>query len=76
MNDDQLKSIMAKVFKTNAGEISTLTSQKNLDSWDSLAHLNLIVELEMELDIDFDPEEISQINSFVTLKELLKLKLG
>lgn len=76
MKDDRLKSIMSKVFNTKVSEISVLTSQKTHVAWDSLAHLNLIVELEMEFDVDFEPDEISQMNSFEKVKSLLLKKTG
>ena len=37
-------------------------SQQNCDKWDSLRHLNLIVELESEFGVAFDQEEISGPN--------------
>ena len=39
-------------------------SQQNCDKWDSLRHLNLIVELESEFGVEFDPEEISGMKCF------------
>ncbi|RGK69131.1 acyl carrier protein [Parabacteroides sp. 20_3] len=49
-------------------------SQQNCDKWDSLRHLNLIVELESEFSVEFEPEEIAEIKSFEDIKRLLKEK--
>ena len=76
MNEDLLKIIMSEIFKTDISNISTSTSQKTLSSWDSLAHLNLIIELEMKFDVDFEPDEISHMNSYESIKSVLKEKLG
>ena len=48
------------------------TSQKDLKSWDSLAHIRLVSGIESEFDIQFNLTEIEQISSvrqFVRLIE-------
>lgn len=50
------------------------TSQKTCAEWDSLRHLNLIVELEMEFDVSFEPEEIAQMTSVVSIERVLNTK--
>ena len=44
-------------------------------SWDSLRHLNLIVELESEFGVEFDPEEISGMKCFEDIERVLTQKL-
>ena len=51
-------------------------SQKNFDKWDSLTHINLIVEIENEFDIDFDPEEISEMIDFEKVSSIVADKLN
>ena len=46
-------------------------SQQNCDKWDSLRHLNLIVELESEFGVEFDPEEISGMKCFEDIERVL-----
>jgi acyl carrier protein len=48
------------------------TSQKNLSEWDSLRHLNLIVALEDEFDVNLEPEQISIMTSFASVIEELR----
>lgn len=55
---------------------TTALSQQNCDKWDSLRHLNLIVELEAEFGIEFEPEEISEMKSFEDIRRLLTDKIG
>jgi acyl carrier protein len=47
-------------------------SQKSLTSWDSLRHLNLIIELETEFDISFEPEEIAEMTSLSVIESLIE----
>jgi len=43
--------------------VNESTSKVNNPNWDSLRHLNLIVELESEFDYSFEPHEIAAIKS-------------
>ena len=60
--EERILEIMKAVFGLET--IDETCSQKNCEKWDSLAHLNLIVELESEFDISFEPEEIGSMISF------------
>ena len=63
---------MKIVFNTDA--IDTATDQHNCDKWDSLHHLNLIVELEDAFDMEFEPEEIAEMKSFEAVKKAIESK--
>lgn len=71
--DEKIIEIMKSVFNTD--NITTATSQSNCDKWDSLHHLNLIVELEDAFDIEFEPEEIAEMKSLCAVKKIIESKL-
>lgn len=75
MNIDQIKAIMAKVFNLEVAAITNDASQQTLAAWDSLAHLNLIVELESEFDVSFEPEEIGVMTTLEAVEATLAAKL-
>lgn len=62
--NEKVKSIMANVFRTGIENITDDLKQKDVTFWDSLRHLNLIVELEEKFEISFEPEEISEMTTF------------
>lgn len=72
--DSKIIEIMERVFNTTG--IDTTTSQENCEKWDSLHHLNLIVELENEFDVEFEPEEIAEMKSFDAVKNVIAGKLS
>jgi len=43
--------------------VSDDISQSNFVKWDSLNHLNLVVELEDEFGVSFEPEDIAEMKS-------------
>ena len=49
-------------------------SQTTCEAWDSLHHLNLVVELEDAFDVTFEPEEIAVMKSVSDIKKLLESK--
>lgn len=55
--------------------IDETCSQQNCDNWDSLHHLNLIIELQMEFDISLEPEEIAEMHSYEDVVKMVKSKL-
>lgn len=75
MNNEKIKLIMAKCFEVDDKLILDITSQKTLSSWDSLAHLNFIIEMELEFNLDFEPEEISKMDSFMNVITILSNKM-
>ncbi len=70
--DEKILEAMRKVFRS--GDIDSTTSQANCETWDSLHHLNFIVELEEAFDMEFEPEEISEMKSFAAVKSIIKNK--
>ena len=70
--DEKIIEIMKSVFNTD--NITTATNQNNCEKWDSLHHLNLIVELEDAFDTEFEPEEIAEMKSFESVKNAILSK--
>ena len=50
-------------------------SKNDLDSWDSIGHLNLILEIEDNLKISFTQEEIELIQTFEILIDIINRKI-
>ncbi len=73
---DKVRSIMANVFKTDIANITEDLSQQNVNFWDSLRHLNLVVELEEKFNVSFEPEEISEMVTFNNVMHYLNLKIN
>ena len=61
--ESDLFKIFAKVFGLMDNSINMGTSQENLENWDSLNHILLIVEVEKKFNIKFKVGEISELNS-------------
>ena len=67
---ERVKQVMREAF--DLSEISDDISQKNCAKWDSMRHLQLVVGLEMEFDISFEPEDIGDMGSLEKIEEKIK----
>ena len=65
-----IHQIFAEVFEIPLSEVNDNLSKSSFEQWDSIMHLTLISEVELELDISFEPEEIEKID---TIKDLITL---
>lgn len=70
--ENRVLEIMRSVFQTES--VDETCSQQNYEKWDSMNHLNLIVELEMEFGVSFEPEEIAQMRNFEEVMRIVKRK--
>lgn len=70
---DRILDIFRKTFELST--VSESISQKNSDKWDSLNHINLVVEIETEFDIMLEPEEISEMIDFKSVLKIVEHKL-
>jgi acyl carrier protein len=73
---DEVKLIMASVFRTDIENITDDLEQKKTTFWDSLRHLSLIVELEEKYNVSFEPEEISEMISLKKVMFYLNQKIN
>ena len=54
----KFKQVFKKIFKIDINKISTKTSSKTISNWDSISHVNLILEIEKKFNIKIKPDEL------------------
>ena len=70
-------NICAQVFEVPVESIDGKTSPNNLEQWDSINHINLIMALEENLGILFPPEKVLDIDSVDSLINIIEeMKAG
>ncbi len=70
--NEKLHRLIADVFAVPPNQINEQTTVEDLQSWDSLKHLQLIIALEQAYGIQLDTEEIPQIQSVSDIQETLR----
>lgn len=71
---ERLDKILAGTLNLNSVPVDI--SQNNCAVWNSINHLNLIIALEAEFGVMFEPEEIAEMRSRQIALKLLEQKLN
>lgn len=77
---EQVQSIFRNVFDDPSLQLSEAMTADDVDGWDSLTHVNLIIALEKGLGIKFATAEISRMSdagqNVGTLLDTIRRKRG
>jgi len=73
---ERVRGIAADVLQVPVPQLTMESSTENVESWDSVHHLNLVLALEQEFDLQFEPEEMDQMHSISHIINVLENKLN
>lgn len=73
--ESRIKKIMSEIFGIDRNSISEETSIGNIETWDSLRHMNLVTALEEEFDIILDDDDFEIIISYSNICKTIKQSL-
>jgi len=74
--EQRIKNVMSAVFQIPLNQIKENASPDTIESWDSLKHMNLVVALEEEFEIEFIDDEINEMMNFALIKSILIGKIN
>jgi acyl carrier protein len=72
--DQRVQSVFQEVFNNEDLEVTDSSSSRNVENWDSLAQVGLIVGLEEEFDIKFTTDEVASLANVGELKAAIRAK--
>jgi acyl carrier protein len=61
------RTVLAAALKVDPAAIASNASQTDLSNWDSVRHMNVVLALENEFDIQFDDSELPTLTSLPLL---------
>ena len=73
---NEVRVIAADVFAVDAKTLSADSSPEQVEAWDSVQHLNLVLALEEKYRIQFEPEEMEGMNNLGRIAALLAAKIA
>ncbi|BCO26252.1 hypothetical protein MIZ03_1132 [Rhodoferax lithotrophicus] len=71
-----VEGIFRELFRDKSLVIHTETSAKDIEGWDSLAHITLIVAIEKKFGIKFKLAELQDVRNVGDILALVKTKTG
>ncbi len=72
---EKIIAIMADTLEVDANEITLNSTVGDFPTWDSLGHMNLIQSIQDEFDIEFEPDEIIDIEDVNDIIKAVEAKL-
>ena len=70
----KLEELIGNILDLNPTELTDDLTQSAVQSWDSLAHINIIMALEEVYGVTFSTEEIPTVKSLGDVRRLLRMK--
>lgn len=70
--DERIKDVMSAVFEIDADSINEESSQDNIENWESIKTLDLIVALEEEFGVTIPLEEVGNMTNFKYIKLMIE----
>ena len=73
--ENTINQLLAKCFNISLSDAENNLGMNDLNDWDSLSHMNLIVLIEEEFKILLTGDEIAEMVSFDNIRTILNKKL-
>lgn len=73
---EKLNPIFRQVFEDEDINLKRETNAADIDAWDSLSHMNLVMAVEMEFKIRFALGELQTLKNVGNLSDLIDRKLA
>ena len=73
--DSVITQIARSLFRQPDLELSDEMTAQDVRGWDSLNHVNFIIQIEEELGIRFKNDEIAKLTNVGELKKLTRMKV-
>lgn len=73
---EQVKQVFARVMEVDPSQVGPATSPDNLEQWDSVAHVQLVMGLEEQFNLTISPEESIEFENVQNIVDWLEKNLG
>ncbi len=70
--EQKLKEVLSRIFNVSLATITEDASPDTIENWDSLRHMNLVLALEEEFDVEFTDDQVVEILSYKLIKIVLQ----
>lgn len=72
---EKVRRIFWDVFDDNTLVITDSTNSSDIEDWDSLEHITLVVSMEKEFNLKFDLKEVNELANVGEMVDLIASKL-
>ena len=68
---EKLNNILCEVFRLKGNELDDKLTMEDIESWDSLTHMDLITSIEEGLNIQLTMDDIMNMKDVKTIKSVV-----
>lgn len=72
LNEETLREVMSVILHVPASSIGPDSSMDNIEKWDSLQHIKLVLAVEDEFGVSIPDEDVAHVTSYALLKVVLE----
>ena len=72
--EQKIKNVMKAIFEISVGEIDEESSIDNIDLWDSMGHIKLILSIEKDFGMQFNVDDVVEMTSYKRIREIIQDK--
>ena len=73
---DELNTVFRQVLEDDTIELTPATTAEDVEGWDSMNHIFIVVELEKRFGVKFQAAEMEELKNVGELATLVKQKLA
>ena len=73
---EKLNTVFRDIFEDETIDVNPKLTAKEVENWDSLSHVRLILSVEKEFDVSFSTAELSQFENVGQLADMIEGKLS
>ena len=70
-----VRRIFREVFDDDTLEVNDSTNSSDIEDWDSLEHISLVISMENEFNLKFDLKEVNKLANVGEMVDLIASKL-
>ncbi len=70
----RVRQVAADLFDQHLSDVGPESSPRSLAAWDSMGHLNLVLALEQEFEVQFSATDLERIQSITTAATLISAR--
>ena len=72
---NKLKQVVSDILEVDIDDINENSSPDNIEKWDSLSHIKLVMAIEAEFNVKLTPDDMMDMLSVKLIKMILAEKL-
>ncbi|MCK9472188.1 acyl carrier protein [Sulfurimonas sp.] len=72
---EKIDEILCNVFRLKEDELNDELTMSDIEKWDSLTHMDLVISLEEGLDIQLTMDDIMSMKDVKTIKSIVQERL-